>query len=265
MKTALIIPLYKQGKNWNSILKGIESQTKIPDRVYVLLDRPEQDEIPDLESYLRNISSNSKISDNIYVARVLENPIYIGNPGNPEDPLFLTGHIRNVGIELAMEDGCEIFIFIDGDCIPQKTLVESHCKKCEYNIPVLSVGRRRESIYNWSDKREVDPSLMHLNLFREKGVIINNDALLHQSLIVWSCNIAMNFKAIDLLFKFNELYYKRKEVFSSEFLGKWGGEDAFLGIQCNYCRVFITGLYIIFSRHKNIVNINDNINKILIQ
>lgn len=240
MKTALIIPLYKQGKNWASILKGIESQTKIPDRVYVLLDRPELDEIKDLEDYLSVINVQSPIVNNIYVSRVLDRPSYIGNPGNPEDPLFLTGHIRNIGVELAMEDGCEIFIFIDGDCIPQKTLVESHCKKCELKVPVLSVGRRRESIYNWSDKREVDSSLMHLNLFREKGVIINNDALLHQSLIVWSCNIAMNYKAINMLFKFNELYYKRKEVFSSEFLGKWGGEDAFLGIQCNYCRVFIT-------------------------
>lgn len=240
MKSALIIPLYKQGKNWNSILKGIETQTLLPDMVYLILDRPEDDEIKDLEYYIKNINNNSELSNRIKITTVKELPKYIGNIGTKEDSLFLTGHMRNIGIQLAISDLCELFIFIDGDCIPQKTLIESHHKKCYYNIPVLSVGRRREAGYNWSDKREVDTGLMHLNLFREKGLIINNETLLQQSLIVWSCNIAMNIKAINLLLKFNNMYYKRYEVFSGEFLGKWGGEDSFLGIQCNYCRIFIT-------------------------
>lgn len=240
MKIAMIIPLYKQGKNWEKILRGIESQTVIPDRIYLMLDRPGDDEIPDLQHYIDGINSTSKISDRIVVTDVKEKPKYIGNPGTKEDPIFLAGHLRNVGIENALKDECDIFIFIDGDCIPQKSLVESHCKKCKMNVSVLSVGRRRESTYNWHDRREVEPGLVHLNLFRDNGVMINNDALLHQSLIVWSCNIALNIKALNMLLKFNEIYYRRREVFSSEFLGKWGGEDSFLGIQSNYCRIFIT-------------------------
>jgi hypothetical protein len=184
--------------------------------------------------------SASKINSICKIVEISEPPVYMGNPPNPGDAPFLAGHVRNVGIDKALEDNAEIFIFIDGDCIPQKSLIQSHMSKLKLNVPVLSIGRRRESIYKWQDKREVDPSLFNLKLFREHGVIINNPQLLEKSLIVWTCNIGLNLKAVNILKKFNLSYYKRDEVFSSEFLGKWGGEDGFLGIQAYYCRVFIT-------------------------
>jgi hypothetical protein len=50
----------------------------------------------------------------------------------------------------------------------------------------------------------------------------------------------MSLKAIKILKKFNSKYYNRDEVFCSEFLGKWGGEDGFLGIQAYYCKIFMS-------------------------
>jgi len=233
MKTALIIPSYNQSKYLPRIFKAIELQSIKPSVIYLMVDRPEDDET--IEQYLKQIS---KLNLNIvikYVNKIPKN-IEFRSTNNP----FLTPYIRNSGIANALSEGCDNFIFIDGDCIPQKNLIQSHLKKLNHHIPVLSVGRRREAIYKWQDRREHVPELLNLNLFREKGTLINNPQLLKQSLIVWSCNMAMNLPAIKLIKKFNKKYYFRDEVFSSEFVGKWGGEDAFLGIQSHYCRVFIT-------------------------
>ena len=234
-KIALIIPSRDQEEYWDKILKGIALQTRQPDKVYILLDRP-TDEVMDKAS--KCIHTNV----NFYkFVPVTEKPKYIGNP--PKDKykeLFLTPYIRNLGIEMAIKDGYDTFIFIDGDCIPQNKLIESHLRKLRLHLPILTVGRRRELMYRWMDRREYVPELSHLNLFQEKGTLINSPDLLKQSLIVWSCNIGMNLLSINMLKNFNRFYYDRAEVFSSEFNGSWGGEDAFLGIQAYYTRLYIS-------------------------
>jgi len=228
MKIALIIPLYKQTDNWPKLLKGIKSQTVKPDKIYLIFDRSGDWVITKALN-----DTNDPDLDITYHAHThkIDEPDY-----------FLAPYNRNKGIELAIEDGCDVFIFIDGDCVPQKKLIESHVNKLKYELPVLSVGRRRESIYRWQDRREHVPELNHLNLFRKDGTLINNASteLLKNSLIVWSCNMAMNLPAIKLLRRLNRKYFNRNEVFSSEFNGSWGGEDAYLGIQAYHCRVFIT-------------------------
>jgi len=238
MKTALIIPLYKQSKYLSRILEGIEKQTVKPDLVCLVFDRPKDDADFNAEE-IGKIVDNYSIEIN--VTQIHEHSSYIGNPPNGKE-LFLTPLMRNKGISAALIEGCDQFIFIDGDCIPQPSLVASHIKKLSANVPVLTVGRRRESKYRWQDQRENEPNLCHLELFRKDGVLINNPELLRQSLIVWSCNIGLNLQAVQILRKFNDRYFNRREVFSSAFNGKWGGEDGFLGIEAWHCKIFITTL-----------------------
>lgn len=233
MGTALIVPLYKQSKYWQNLITGISRQSVMPDMVYVVIDRPVSD--PGCVDSITKINSD-------YPAINIQ--ILVCNPPNTtprtDRPEFFAGLARNIGLNQAIHDGYDTFIFIDGDCVPQRKLVESHQAVCKAPMPILSVGRRREASYRWCDKREVDSSLAHLNLFDEKGTLINSPELIKQCLIIWSCNIALNKLAVDRLIKFNEVYYNRKELFSSDFNGEWGGEDSFLGIEAWYCRIFIT-------------------------
>ncbi len=235
MKTALLVPIYKQSKYFQEIYNGIESQTESPDSVYLILDRPTAEEF----TTIKNICKNSKI--NYVILGIHDIPEYIGKPTNiPGSQLFLTGHRRNVGIDRAIRDGNEIFIFIDGDCIPESSLVESHKNACTTTMPIITCGRRNESRFGWRDQREFDPELKALDLFKKGGSIIYIVDLLKRSAIVWTCNFAINLKAVKLVKKLNKFYYNRDEVFSSEFLGSWGGEDSFLGLQSIFCKIIVS-------------------------
>lgn len=237
-KISIVIPFKNDKSNLEKIVHGISQQTRLPDLVIFVLDRISID----LSNEIIEFIKQSKIANitNVHIENTI--PKYIGNTPNKGDDLFLAGHMRNIGTNISLSSGIDNIIFIDGDCIPQKTLVDSHLKVLSKDIPVLTVGRRRELAHKWMDRREVDAHLSSLNLFRKGGVVINNPSLLEQCLIVWSCNIGLNKRAIELLQKFNLRYYRREELFSSEFNGRWGGEDSFLGIQAIYCKVFITTL-----------------------
>ena len=148
--------------------------------------------------------------------------------------------MRNLAIDRAIEDGCGVFVMIDGDCIPEENLVKAHLEVGSINVPSLTCGRRNDVKYGWKDQRDVDPKMKALSLFNHgNGFIIHNQDLLYKSSIVWTCNVAMNLSSIKIIKKLNLRYYGRSEVFSSEFLGTWGGEDGFLGIQANMSRIFI--------------------------
>ena len=232
MKPCLIIPVHKQVNYLSKVLEGVSRQTIIPDITYIMMDRPS------LEDYTIAIEIVKSFNFCISLNVVDSIPPYI--PRKYEYEPFLAGYVRNKGIEIALRDECDIFIFIDGDCVPQKELVESHINKCNKAIPVISVGRRRESKYHWKDQREVNSNLVHLNLFDKNGTLINNVELLKSCLIIWTCNIALNKQALGLIYKFNHKYYGIAELFNSIFLGEWGGEDSFLGITAWYCKIFIT-------------------------
>jgi hypothetical protein len=230
---ALLVPIYKQAKHWELILKGIVSNDNTPGKIYALLDRATDDDY----NHIKSLSDSSSL--NIEVIRCPSPPEHLVKREIVGEP-FYVGYIRNFGIDKAVNDGYTQFVFIDGDCIPQSGLFQSHFNKLDADIPVLSVGRRREKKYRWKDQREVTPEFTHLDIFRKQGLLINNPELITSCVIVWSCNIGMNLKFVQLLRKFNESYYGRAEVFCSEFLGAWGGEDGFLGVQAWYTRAYIT-------------------------
>lgn len=232
MNTVIIIPIHKQSKNLERIIYGLERQTEKSFRVLFMLDRPAPEELSDMVSKIND-------SDLDAVAHIIASvPEGITNRVGSDD-IFLTPYVRNEAINIAKEWKVENFIFIDGDCIPQENLVHAHNYASSQGIPVLSVGRRREEKHNWRDQREVDRNLSMLNLFRRDGMVINNLQMLKSSIIVWSCNISMNIAAIKLMEKFNSHYYGKKETFSSQFTGTWGGEDGFLGIEAYYAGIYI--------------------------
>jgi hypothetical protein len=237
MSTALIIPIHNQSSYWSRMISAIEAQSVIPDAVYVLLDRPRKSEY----RYITGICNRDNLKANYKVVECHQTPSYMGRPQSSPDDNFLAGYVRNIGVDLALKDGHETFIFIDGDCIPEMDLVKSHNQLNENVLPNLSVGRRRDINHDWKDQREIDPTISPSKLFSSgNGFVIHNPDLILTSSIVWTCNVSMNLNAVKLIKRMNLKYYERDELFNSEFCGSWGGEDAFLGFQAYSCRVFIT-------------------------
>jgi len=237
METALIIPVYKQVKYLIKLMSGIEKQSVLPKYVYILLDRPSDEEY----EYVKDLCSSKYLKNKYKIYNERSTPKYVGRPNNlPEQELFLTGYMRNIAIDRAIEDGCEAFVMIDGDCIPEKNLIKAHAHMSDVGVPSLSCGKRAELKYEWKDQRDIDPKLLALQLFNHgNGFIIQNQDLLLRSSIVWTCNVGMNLQAVKIIKRLNKKYYGRSEVFCSEFLGTWGGEDSFLGIQANISRILI--------------------------
>lgn len=237
MKTALIIPVHNQAKHWSRMIKAIEELSEYPDTVYVMLDRPKKTDY----MYINGICHRQGLRTVYKVVESYDKPEYMGRPQVDDKDNFLAGHIRNKAIEMAMEDGHDIFIFIDGDCIPEKDLVKEHKQLNSLGIPNLSVGRRRDENIQWKDQREIDPKVSSAKLFSSgNGFVIQNIDLLVSSTIVWTCNVSLNLYAVKLIKKLNTRYYDRDELFNSEFSGTWGGEDGFLGFQAYCVNVFIT-------------------------
>lgn len=248
MKTAVIIPFYNQRKYWLKMFHAIEAQSEHPDIVYVAMDRQSSDDV----SAINRICASGNV--NYKVMNLSDIPEYIGNPQViPNQSLFMTGYRRNTCINDALVNGCECIIMFDGDCIPDVDVVRDHKKLNSLNVPNISNGRRREEKYEWKDQREVDPKMRSADLFnRGNGYVIHNPDLLRSCSVTWSCNLSMNLSAIKLIKKFNREYYGRDEVFSSEFLGRWGGEDSFLGIHAIACKIFVTMLTTEFSSIRHI-------------
>lgn len=248
MKTAVIIPFYNQRKYWLKMFAALEEQTERPYCIYVAMDR----QTPEDVEFVNGVCKSGK---NYYSVQDLRDiPDYIGKPQEfPDQELFLTGYRRNQCIDLAIQEGCDTFIMFDGDCVPEKDLIKDHVALNSLDIPTIANGRRKEEKHGWLDQRDVDPKMRSAHLFNTcNGYVIHNPDLLRSCSITWSCNISMNMQAVKLIRKINRNYYGRDEVFNSNFLGRWGGEDSFLGIQAIACKIFVTMLNTEFSGIRHI-------------
>lgn len=216
---------------------AIERLSMRPFCVYVMMDRPS---ILEYQT-VKTACSSSELLNTYKVYNEQDVPDFIGRPNTlPEQSLFLTGDRRNRAIAYAISDGCDSFVFIDGDCIPQEDLIKSHSENHSYPFPVLTCGRRREEKHEYKDQREVVPNLKQYNLFKMKEPqLINNFYLLKTSAITWSCNMGLNIECVRLLQLINKKYYGFNDVFHTNFLGTWGGEDGFIGIQSHLMGVKI--------------------------
>ena len=225
----VLIPITNtQIGNIGMIISAMNMQTMLPGAIVFVFDRVDPIDVSQYSSCeYRVYGIRSDIPTN-------KSPKY-------RDGDIYAGHTRNTGIEFIASTIPEYsaIILIDGDCIPQPELIESHKYISYYSdLPILSCGKRREEDYKWRDRREINNRLRSIGMFT-RDIIINDASLIKDGLIVWSCNIAMNRRCIELISHMNKTYYGTYEVFNSNFNGGWGGEDSFLGVMAHVCRVFI--------------------------
>lgn len=224
---ALIIISKNQVKYLPQMLLKLKAMSEQADKIYYLTDR--------------DSAADCKCAKKLIEESGLENLTYIQNetiPGYLGRPImyygeehFLSGYCRNFCIDKAIADGCDQFVFIDGDCLPEGDIISGYKKYLTCDEARLICGKRDESHFHYRDQREFNE---YDNIFSEHLTPVTSETAMLDSAVVWSCNIGMNLSAINRLRTINDTLYGKPEVFSSFFLGTWGGEDGFLGAECFY-------------------------------
>ena len=227
MKTLLAIPNKEQVKYLEQMVEHIEAMSVKPDKVLYLQDRPSAREMVDCRKIL---SGNSLIEQVV----VRDQPEHMGHPQMVYGEYhFLTGHVREVAIDYMVKNGYDIIVFIDGDCLPEPDLIKDHAAILgTAGGAAVTIGQRKEYMHGWVDQRMTDKSKMEI--FFKEPTEVKNEGYFVDSGVVWTCNFGMNADAVTHLRRLNQLLYSRYETFHSDFLGTWGGEDGFIGMECFY-------------------------------
>lgn len=227
MNVLLAIPARNQNKYIEAIVDAIGAMSVKPSVVLYMADRPTSHDTFEATKLIGNTGL-------VQYYPIRELPSYVGRPQmNYNSDMFLAGYVRNKAIEyMHVHKELDAVVFIDGDCIPEPDLIKSHMSVLSADGAVLSVGKRKEAEYGWDDQRMEKDSLC--KIFHDTPTEITDEKLFVDSGVVWTCNFGMNRAAVQEIVKTNEELYGRPEVFSSDFLGTWGGEDGFLGLECFY-------------------------------
>ena len=231
MNVLLAIPSRNQNQYLAEQIEAVKSQTVLPCRVLYMADRPTGRE---------RVEAMRIIGDDPLVEYypITSRPDYVGRPQmTAGEEWFLTGHVRNEAVKY-MENHQDIdaVVFIDGDCMPEPDLIKSHAEVLRSNDrPCVSVGKRKEAQFGWDDQRTEKANM--IELFFDKPTEVEEEAYFVDSGVVWTCNFGMNRNALSSLKHLNKTLYGREEAFSSDFLGTWGGEDGFIGMECFYTKI----------------------------
>jgi len=225
MKSLLIIISRGQQQYASQMNAAVSNLTETPDKVLVILDRPSPKELNETRKAYTN-----KLVEIIAVHSL---PEYVGRPQlNYHVPYFCAGHARNIGVRYAIEHAYDVVIFIDGDCYPEPDLIIGHMNLLVSDEACVTVGKRCEAKYGWHDQREKDVNFP-IPIFSNPERI-TREAFFVDSGVMWTCNMGLNRKAIDMIMHMNMSLYGRTELCSSDFIGTWGGEDGFLGMEALY-------------------------------
>ena len=235
MNLLLAIPARGQNKYLDEMKAAIHAMSVKPCHVLYMADRPTSKE---------SVEARSIIGDDplIEYYPIYQKPDYVGRPKMTYGvEWFLTGHVRNCAVDYILKHGgIDAVVFIDGDCIPEPDLIKSHMAVLDCAEPKVSVGKRKEAMYNWQDQRDTAES--SCGIFHDAPTEVLHEAMFVDSGVVWTCNFGMNVAALGYLRQLNATLYGREETFSSEFLGTWGGEDGFIGLECYYTGVPVIAL-----------------------
>ena len=235
MNLLLAIPARGQNKYLAEMKAAIHAMSVKPCHVLYMADRPTSKE---------SVEARSIIGDDplIEYYPIYQKPDYVGRPKMTYGvEWFLTGHVRNCAVDYILKHGdIDAVVFIDGDCIPEPDLIKSHMAVLDCAEPKVSVGKRKEVMYNWQDQRDTAES--SCGIFHDVPTEVLHEAMFVDSGVVWTCNFGMNVSALGYLRQLNATLYGREETFSSEFLGTWGGEDGFIGLECYYTGVPVVAL-----------------------
>lgn len=235
MNILLAIPAKGQNQYLSEMLGAIHAMSVHPYHVLYMADRPTYEERKEAAC----IISNDPLVEYFPVS---SSPKYVGRPEmNADSDWFLTGYVRNVAISY-IDNHPEIdgVVFIDGDCIPEPDLIKSHMSVLSRDTPTVTVGQRKEAMFGWLDQRNTQSSPCHI--FSDVPTEIHHEVMFVDSGVVWTCNFGLNRGAISALRTINNTLYHRNETFSSDFVGKWGGEDGFIGLQCFYTGIPVVSL-----------------------
>lgn len=234
MPVALIIPERHQSAHIAHMVSAINAMTPNPDFTVIIMDRETYRERSVILSAVKSLKCRHSVirndSDDGYMGRP---PMHFGQD------VFMTGHCRELGIAAAVPEGCDRFIFADGDCIPQCNLIPVHLEAIDTADPVICAGKRVEAIWNMDDQRCVSKQNRVAGMFDGPVGTISSDAPMVDSGVIWTCDFSMNAVAVDAIRRVNRECYGRDEVFSSLFSGTWGGEDGFLGLEAYYSGVTV--------------------------
>lgn len=236
MNVLLAIPSRNQIQYLAEQMEAVRKQTVMPCHVLYMADRPTGKE---------RVEAMKIIGDDplIEYYPVTSQPDYIGRPQmTAGEEWFLTGHVRNEAVKyIEKHPEIDAVVFIDGDCMPEPDLIKAHADVLLNNDrPCVSVGKRKESQYGWDDQRTTKDSF--INMFYDNPTEVEEEAWFVDSGVVWTCNFGMNRVALSALKHLNKTLYGREETFSSDFLGTWGGEDGFIGMECFYTKIPVVAL-----------------------
>ncbi len=235
MNLLLAIPARGQNKYLAEMKAAINAMSVKPCHVLYMADRPSPKERVEALSILDN-------DPLIEYYPISSKPAYVGRPKMTYGvEWFLAGHVRNCAVDYVSRNAdIDAVVFIDGDCIPETDLIKAHMESLDRATPTVTVGQRKESIHKWRDQRTCEDSEIHL--FKELPTEVCHEPMFVDSGVVWTCNFGMNTAALDKLKTVNRTLYGRDEVFSSDFLGTWGGEDGFIGLECYYTGIPVIAL-----------------------
>ena len=215
--------------------EAIHAMSVKPCRVLYMADRPTAKE---------RVEALSILDDDPLITYypISKKPKYVGRPCMAYGvDWFLTGHVRNCAAEyVEKHPEIDAVVFIDGDCIPEPDLIKSHMEILDSKEPIVSVGKRKEAMFGWRDQRETDAS--KCAIFHDAPTEVLHEVMFVDSGVVWTCNFGMNVSAVRALKWLNKTLYGRDETFSSDFLGTWGGEDGFIGLECYYTALKVIAL-----------------------
>ena len=235
MKTLLAIPNKEQVKYLDQMVEHIEAMSVKPDKVLYLQDRPSARDMVDC----RKILAGHPLIEQVVVR---DQPEHLGHPQMVYGEYhFLTGHVREVAIDYMLQNGYEAIVFIDGDCLPEPDLIKDHQSILGVaGGAAVTIGQRKEYMHGWVDQRMTSKSKM--SIFFNEPKQVTNEGYFVDSGVVWTCNFGMNLDAVIHLRRLNNMLYDRNETFHSDFLGTWGGEDGFIGMECFYTGVPVYAL-----------------------
>lgn len=221
-----IIIFHNQLDNIYPILSKLEKQTIKTDVLIVSCDKIHQNKILSYDFDLNMIFSYHQSTNH-----------------------FSAGLNRDLALcEIKHMYDNDIILFLDGDCIPKKNVIENHLiASKKFRKFHISCGLRHKIQKN---KIEYDRRMKY-SLNEHRLLLTSFDSMVNT--ITWTCNLCTNGYTIKKIRQINnKLNGDINRLFNSSFDGRWGLEDNFLGASA-----YMTGADIILCpRHSYVTHIH---------
>lgn len=200
--------------NLCEIVNGYAHSDLIPDLCVFVLDRCSFKTETELQSLLtasgiRYVILKAPWSDSVFAA------------GRPRD--YAIDQVVNV-----LLPDVDVFVFLDGDCIPSKKLFQEHLRvQSKFPEHACMVNGRRVDTSG-----ELDPRQVAGMFDDEYDTVVTGPHQLYTGTMVpccFGCNVSLNRPAIANARTLNRIVLGDVDrCFASAFDGRWGGEDPFL-------------------------------------